>query len=346
MTAQVPRERRIGAIAFAQSNFGPDLISPNFPLLNYEWLVLRCSGTMTISDATGAVINPENPWSIVKGVQCVVTGLTGDTFIDLPMNELRVLTHYVGRRPGRAPLNTPTGITAAAHPFSFEIYLPFSLEDMSNPYRGFFASNRYAQVRLRILWGQATDLVSGTGAFANTVAATTQIEVFGREYSFDPRFELANDLLLHQRVNIKEVSINNVAQTNFDIEIPRTASFLRGILVKQYDFGAVGTATIERPIATLITLEQQVTLLYNDTDRKYEYKFSQVQNQNTEAYRLPLPTGYFFVDLAPGVGADGQGDFSLLQNMLNLQKIVLRVDNNAVANAFLRLTLVKYALSA
>lgn len=340
MTAEVPRERRIGQINFVRNNFGQDLVSPNFPLLDYEWLVLRLSGSVTVSGGTtDGTVGVEAPFSLVKSIQVVVTGLTGDTFVDIPMSELRVITHMIGRRPALEPKFAAPAATVGTNTFFAEVYLPFALEDMSNPYRGFFASNRYGQVRLRIQWGNEEDLING-GDRTEVVDATTLIEVFGREYSYNPTFELANDLLLNQRVFVKDISINNSAQTNFEIEIPRTASFLRGILLKQF----VQT-TFEQPINTLINGDQQVTLLYNDLDRKYEYKWNQLTRQNFEMYRgdFPLVGGlpfYAFLDLSP------RGDFARLQNMLNLQKIAIRVDNNAVANAFLRVVLLKYALSA
>ena len=150
----------------------------------------------------------------------------------------------------------------------------------------------------------------------------------------------------HERTQLNRNSA--AAQTNFDIEIPRTASFLRGILIKQY------TDNPETPIATLISAEQQVTLIYNDNDRKFEFTYQQLVRKNREDYRplnptggpFVFPLGYAFVDLTPGNGVTGKGDFSLLNNMLNFQRMVLRIDNASVANAFVRMTLVKYALSA
>jgi hypothetical protein len=351
MTAPVPRERKVGTIAFANSTFGVDLFGPNggLPLLVYEYWILRLTGTLTISGGTtnGTPV-VENPRTLIKAVQVVVTGLTGDTFIDIPMTDLVILTNFIGRRPGIAPQETAvTSGAIGATNFVGEYYLPFALEDMTNPYRGFFASNRYAQVRLRILWGTTTDLVSGGD---RTLALTvTGVDVWVREYSFDTRFESNTDYLLHQRVNVKQVSINAAAQTNFDIEIPRTASFLRGVLIKQY------TDNPETPITTLIGNEQQVTLIYNDNDRKFEFTWNQLIRKNREDYAplnpaggpFAFPTGYAFVDLTPGEGRGASGgDFSLLNNMLNFQRMVLRIDNSSVANAFVRMTLVKYALSA
>ncbi len=351
MTAPVPRERKIGTIVFANSSFGVDLFGPNggLPLLIFEYWILRLTGTLTISAGTtnGTPVT-ENPRTLIKAVQVVVTGLTGDTFIDIPMTDLVVLTNFIGRRPGIPPFETAvTSGAIGTTNFVGEYYLPFSLDDMSNSYRGFFAANRYAQVRLRILWGTTTDLVSGGD---RTLALTvTQCDVWVKEYSFDNRFETNTNYLLHQRVNVKQVSLNNFAQTNFDIEIPRTASYLRGILIKQY------TDIPETPITTLISGEQQVTLIYNDNDRKFEFTWNQLIRKNREDYApinpaggpFAFPTGYAFVDLTPGSGRDtSKGDFSLLNNMLNFQRMVLRVDNAAIASALIRMTLVKYALSA
>jgi hypothetical protein len=337
MTAQVPRERRVGTIPFVANQFGNDLFGPNggLPLSVYEYFVLRLSGTLTISVATAGALVPEQPRTLIKAVQVVVTGLTGDTFIDIPLTDLVVLSEFVANRPGASPQETPVSAnTVAAYPFSGEYYLPFSLEDMANPYRGFFAANRYAQVRLRIQWGNTTDIVATGGA--TVVLTNTQVDVFVREFSFEPRFETAQDLLLHQRVSVLRTSVNAIAQIGLDIEIPRTASYLRGILFKQY------TDSPEVPITTLLTPTSQVTLLYNDTDRKYETTLSQLLGENKRNYMRTgtFPTGYAFLDLSP------DGDFSLLQNMLNLQKIVLRLDTASVANAFIRTTLVKYAQSA
>jgi hypothetical protein len=337
MTAQVPRERRVGTIPFVANAFGNDLFGPNggLPLSVYEYWILRLSGTFTIAGAVSGALVAENPRTLIKSVQIVVTGLTGDTFVDIPLTDLVVLTEFVNNRPGAAPQETAVTSTAIGSTnFSGEYYVPFALEDMANPYRGFFAANRYAQVRLRIQWGNVND-IAATGASTLTLT-NTQVDLFVREFSFEPRFETAQDLLLHQRVAVLRTSVNAIAQVGLDIEIPRTASYLRGILFKQY------TDTPETPIATLLLPTSQVTLLYNDTDRKYETTLAQLLGENKRNYMRSgaFPTGYAFLDLSP------DGDFSLLQNMLNLQKIVLRLDTASVANAFIRTTLVKYAQSA
>lgn len=337
MTAQVPRERRVGTIPFVANQFGVDLFGPNggLPLAVYEYWILRLSGSFTIAGGPATSLVPENPRTLIKAVQVVVTGLTGDTFIDIPLTDLVVLTEFIQNRPGAAPQETAVSSTAnGTTNFSGEYYLPFSLEDMANPYRGFFASNRYAQVRLRIQWGTTTDIA--TPGAATLTLTNTQVDLFVREFSFEPRFETAQDLLLHQRVAVIRTSVNAIAQLGLDIEIPRTASYLRGILFKQY------TDAPETPISTLILGTSQVTLLYNDTDRKYETTLAQLLGENRRNYlrSTNMPTGYAFLDLSP------DGDFSLLQNMLNLQKMVLRLDTQSIANAFIRTTLVKYAQSA
>lgn len=344
-TANVPRERKIGTIAYVASSFGTDLFGPNggLPLLPYEYWVLRLSGTLTADALADGTIVAENPRTLIKAVQVVVTGLTGDTFIDLPLTDLVVLSHYIGRRPSMAPDEDPVTLTevqiGGAITFYGEYAIPFNLEDMANPYRGMFAANRYAQVRLRVQWGNEVDFIAlsaGTVTLSNT-----KVDVWVREYAFEPRFETATDLLLHQRTTVRRDSINAVVLTDFDVEIPRTAAFLRGILLKQYTSTA---AAPETAISTLLTGEAPITLLYNDTDRKYEFTHDQLRRQNRENYARGgvnnLPTGYTFLDLSP------KGDFSLLQNLLNLQKMVVRVNTASVANAILRTTLVKYAASA
>lgn len=337
MTAAVPRERRVGTILYSKNTYGQDLFGPNggLPLSVLKNYTLRLSGSLTIAGGTtnGTTV-PENPRTLIKAIQIVVTGLTGDTFVDIPLTDLVVMSHYIGRRPGLAPTETPVSSGAAGvYSFLGEYRLPFALEDMSNPYRGFFASNRYAQVRLRILWGSEEDLVSG-GDRTKTVAATTTCDIWQEDFGFDVMFEGKKDYLLHQRVQTKNVTINNVVQTNFEIEIPRTPAFLRGVLLKTM------TDVPETGITTLMGGENQITLMYNDSDRKFEYTWNQLVRKNREDYRISLPTGYVFIDLSP------LGDFSLLQNMLNLNKISLRIDNSAVANAIIRMTLLKYALSA
>lgn len=341
-TAAPPRERKVGSIAYVANDFGVDLFGPNggLPLAPYEYWVLRLSGTLTADALADGTIVPENPRTLIKRVQVIVTGLTGDTFIDIPMTDLVVLTEFVGKRPALAPDEDAVTLAevqaGGAIPFYGEYYLPFALNDMANPYRGFFAANRYAQVRLRVQWGSETSII--TLSAGSVALSATKVDLWVREYAFDPRFETANDLLLHQRVQVAQPSINATALNDYDIEIPRTAAFLRGILLKQF------TDNPETPISTLITGEAPVTLLYNDTDRKFEYTFNQLRRLNREVYCRggvnTFPTGYMFIDLSP------RGDFSLLQNLLNLQKIVVRTNTASVANAVLRATLLKYALSA
>lgn len=337
MTAQVPRERRIATIPFSSGNTA-DIFGPNggLPLLNYEYWLLRLSGSLLIAGGPATSVVAENPRTLIKAVRVIVTGLTGDTFIDIPMTDLVVLSEFIGKRPGAAPQEVAVSSTAnGTTAFSGEYYLPFSLTDMANPYRGFFASNRYAQVRLQILWGTTADMVVAGGATV-TFSVAPQIDVVVREFSFENRFETATDLFLHQRVAVLRTSVNAVAQVGLDIEIPRTAAFLRGILFKQF------TDVPETPISTLILGTSQVTLLFNDTDRKYEYTLAQLTAQNKRNYMRSgtWPTGYHFLDFSP------DGDFSLCQNMLNLQKIVVRMDTASVANAFIRTTLLKYAQAA
>lgn len=342
MTAPVPRERKVGSIAYVANSFGVDLFGPNggLPLLPYERFVLRLSGTLTADATADGTIVPENPRTLIKAVQIVVSGLTGDTFIDVPLTDLVILSHFIQRRPSSPPQEDAVTLAevqaSGAIAFYGEYELPFDLYDMANPYRGMFAANRYAQVKLRIQWGSETDFIT-LSAGAVTLS-NTKVDVWVREYGFEPRFEQANDLLLHQRVAAIRASVNAVALNDFDLEIPRTASYLRGILLSTY------TDNPERKIGTLLTGEAPITLIYNDTDRKFEFTAAQLQRDNANTYARAAstawPTGYYWLDLSPG------GDFSLLQNMLNLQKMVVRVNTASVANAIIRATLVKYALSA
>lgn len=340
MTAPAPRERLLGTVMFANNAYGVDLIgNTTFPLLHYEWLILRLSGSITVSGGTtNGTIGAEAPMSLVKSFQIVVSGLSGDEFINIPLHDLMVLTHYIGRRPRLAPKFAAPTAGVGTNTFYAEIYLPFALEDMSNPYRGFWASNRYSQVRIRVLWGTIDDIISG-GDRAEAVDATTKIDIWGREYSNQLPFATQNDLLLHQRVVQKEVAIN-VTQGEFPIEITRTASFLRGILLKQVTI----VGGVETPSSAMITGEADVIFMTDDSDRKFEYTWNQLIRQNYETYRGDLPTVgglpyYAFLDFSP------RGDFSLLLNMMQYSAMKLKIDVTNTANGFLRLIPVKYALS-
>jgi len=339
MTAPVPREHKIGpAIACVNGVDGQEMTAPEgaFSALHYEKLVLELNGNVIVSGGTAnATVSADAPESIVKRIQIILTGTSGDAFIDIPLTELRYLTHFITRAPGLDNERSAPVASVGTNPFSARVVLPFMLEDMEREakYRGFWASNRFTGVRFKVTWGTIANLMTG-GDRTNTVdPATTSLQLWGKEYSRDSRFAQATDLLLWQRTT-KDFYINNIAQSDFDMEIQRTASWLKGIMIRQMTI----VAGVETALAdTLIRPTDKVTLMFDDSDKKFEFTWSYLKFRNREEQRISLPTGTAWIDLSE------HGDMQLLEMLLNHTKTYVRIDNAAIANGVVRLVTSKYA---
>jgi hypothetical protein len=331
MAAKVPRLRKLGSLAYVKNNFS-EMLSPNlFPQLIYSFLFFRLSGSITTGAGALGTAVAENPYTLIKSIQVKIAGTD---FIDIPATDLRILAHYIGQRPGVAPTSTAVANTASAtQSFKADLMLPFSLTDMhfSGRRRGFFASNRYPTVSLRINWGSEEDLIAAGGYATKAVDAGCVLDVWAEEWSQEPAFESASNLLLHKRGQ-QTVDANGVVLTNYSIELPRDPSLLRGVLIKQF------TDVPETPITTLFTALKAITLRYGKTDRKLEFDYETLQRINTRDYGIALPNGYVFLDLAP------DGDFARLQDTTS-GVFELLVDSASVANAKIRTTFVRYGAS-
>jgi hypothetical protein len=342
--APPPRSRKVGTIGFVNNTFGTDLYGPQggLPLETYSGLIIDLNGTLTIAGGTvDGVPVLENPRTLIKAIQIQVTGLTaGDSFIDVPLTDLVTLSHFIETRPPFFPTESSIQTGAAGtYLFGGKYLLPFIMPDMQNPWKGMFPSGRSGQTKIRVQFGQAEDLVAG-GDRTKTISLC-QVDFWGDDiYSLDPRYDALTGLLLHQRVNLKQISLgaNGTAQTDFDIEIQRTPAFLRGLLLRTMTIDANG---VETPVDTVIRDTDPITMFLNEGERKFEFTGSLVKYRNRKHYNLPrgqdFPLGFYFLDLVPS------GEEGLLINMMNYQTIKVRINNAAIANSAIRVVALKYA---
>jgi len=356
MTAPAPREKRLGTIAFVRNAYGLDLFGPNggLPLLDYEEMWIDMSGTLTITGGTvsGTPVF-ENPLSLYNPEVQLTGAPIGDSFVQIPASDLEVFNMIAqSKLPGCPRPTTAAGglstsisqltpiTTGDVGTYTFRAIqrLPFAMNDLSNPYVSFFPANRYGQVNVRIKWNTEEFLVAG-GSRTKTISSTSAI-IFGREYTFDPDFDLMKGLFLNQRLQVKQPALVNAVQSDQDYEITRTAAFLAKIMIKQYTTDANG---VETPSDAIIRPTDQLILLLNDVDRKFEqFTWEYWREHNRYWYGFELPVGYVVMDMSP------RGDQKVLakMNMMNFSSIKVRANNGAVASSNLRFTVQKLAASA
>lgn len=342
MTAPAPREKRNNSpIAFVSNAYGQDLFGPNgaFELKNYEYLYADLQGTLTITGGTtsGTPVF-YNPKTLIKSIEVKITGSgLPDSFIELPLCDLEFLNYIVERdKEERPPNETPiTSGDVGVYTFRGLYRIPFAQNDMPNPYKFFFNASRFTQTNIRVKFGTVEDLVKG-GDRAKAIS-NCSVSFWMDDYSYEPEFDAAADLMFAQRVQIREIALGGVgSQKNFDIEIIRTPSFLRGVWLYQFQRDGNG---VETPTDQLILDTDQVMLHVNDGDRKYEYTWEQLRDRMRRYYRMnEVPFGYAFLDISP------RGDEGILSkfNMLNFNTIKVRIDNENLPNSVLRVGAFKY----
>ncbi len=341
MTAPVPREKQLATtIPFARNAYGQDLYGPNggLPLMIYEEFYIDVAGTLTIAGGTtDGTVGVENPRTLLKSIEVKLTGSKlSDSYIEIPLSDL-VQLNFIDNRNSQGPAESPIGSGAAGvYTFRGVYKLPFLANDMANPYKYMFTAGRYTGVNVRIKWGTEEDLVQG-GDRTKTISACTAT-IWPREYSFDPRFELANKILFNQRINVKTVAIT-AANTNFEMELQRTAAYLRGILISTFFLDANG---VETPTDTIIRATDPIFLRLNDTDNKFEYTREFLEFRMLNDYDVRLGLGRYFLDISP------RGDEELVSKMmmLNFNTIKVRINNAAPTGPTVALTATTFSAAA
>lgn len=348
MTAPAPREERIGQMSFVQNNYStPDLFGPNggFPQRTYKELILDLQGVLTIAGgAVDGIPVAENPRTLIKGIEVLLTGTSlGDSFISVPLTDLVVLNMIADKNQESDPTETPCATGGVSVTNFRGIYrLPFWLTDMLDKYKTYFVSGRpgISQVNFRIKWGSAEDLVAG-GDRTKTLTATS-VTIYGRDYTGVSFIESRADLLYYQRIAAVTKTLNATAGTDQDVIIPRSNSFLRGLMLKQYTTDANGVETPIEGAGGLLRPTDPIIFILNTLERKYDLTWEQIKDRNLRDYKRPMPLGYAFIDMSP----DGDEAFILPMLMTNYSEIKLRFNNAAVANANLRVTLSKLSYVA
>jgi hypothetical protein len=208
---------------------------------------------------------------------------------------------------------------------------------MQEPKRYYFPMNRYGQVSIRLRFGKNEDIVVG-GDRTKTVTGT--VTFYGVSYSFDSEYDTQQGLFFNQHVAVKQVTINNVAQSDVDYELTRTASFPKVILIKTMTIDANG---VETPTDQLIRPTDQMVVRLNDESSKAENMTAELWRfLNLAQYTRPLPLGYYAIDFSP------TGDESILKRMLmmNFSSFKIRANNGALANAAVRFSINKFSVAA
>jgi len=145
-------------------------------------LVLRLQGTFTTTSAIAAAgIRPGDEWGLIKRVEVEVNG---DVVRSIPGECLRPMQRELGfGKPRLSPAWLPTA-TNTVIAFDSSVVIPYILLGMANPFDTLLDTRTMTSYRLRITWGQITDVVVSTNVTANTVNPT--LETYCLEIQPDP----------------------------------------------------------------------------------------------------------------------------------------------------------------
>jgi hypothetical protein len=343
--AAAPRERLLGSLAYNRNGFS-ELIQGKGGGLSaeiYDYFRLQLVGTEEKNSSLNFTVNDGNPFSLLKSIQ---TRHGSDAWNDISGKDLRQLSHKIHdeyRRAKEAPntvatSNDATSVNPVQDVFSTNLYFPFRLDDMTlaGKRSGAWATNRYgasgaSTPSVRVIFGNETDLTTEAGVVVKHDIINCQINVYGRVWSGDSKFEPAKFLLNSRTTEFYDV--NNTAWKDKKLEIKNRAAKLRGVLLYAY------TDQPETPQTNLIPADAAITLLFNNSDRKYEYTAQYIQELNEANYGARLDDGYYYIDLAE------DGDFGRLQDLSAGTFELVIGKTNAIANAKLRVVSEYYAPS-
>lgn len=333
---------RLGVMNFANNAYTtPDLYGPQGGL-SLKWFqdyFVDVQGTLTIAGGTSdGAPSYFGVRQLIKSLEVKVSGTRlVDSYVELPLVSLVNLNMIQFRGAnGGIPRQTDVNSGAAGvYTFRGVFRLPHFCFDMSNPYKFGFPSNRFNTTSVRIKWGTAEDLIVG-GDRTKTISNCTAT-IIGVDHSGDPDFELMNELMFHQRVQLMVPSIA-ATENNKEFEIVKTNAFLRGLLIEQISTDANG---VETPLDTIIPATNQLILRLNDRTAKFEDStWEYFRYRNEEDYGKALPFNAIFMDFAPN------GDEGLLRQMFmgNYQTIKIRSNVVTQTNGALRISAVKFAV--
>lgn len=193
--------------------------------------------------------------------------------------------------PLAAMLTVPSGITAAGGPYTgqFNIPLPFKEPFADKGDVTMMPTWMYDELTLRVEWGSHAELyVGGSGSVAMSVAPS--VVQAGVEDDFralgDP-FEWGAQLLRSLR-GYKEETVTAVADSEYTIELPRTADY-RSIIIATVDANG-------EPVDTILN---KVTLLVNNNNRQVSnIPRSAIRADNAKIFGVTMPTGYHVLEFA------------------------------------------------
>jgi hypothetical protein len=290
---------------------------------DYESLIIRISGTTTLSVA-GSAVRAEAPLQLLKFISVKANGT------DLLDGVNGMIAHRLGifRRGQLAPLTPQAAATATAQAFAGVVILDRAVIDGIRSKDGNFPSRGLSTFQLELAMGLATDCFTGTPT--GTVTAGT-VEVFAirivEDVGADGRMTLPRVVTKRTQLTRTYASANSNDQIRLN-----TGNIYRGLLIRSYGY----TTANEPSDSGLNNIKVQV-----GNQVIADLTYAALRAMNACDYELSsVPTGYAVLDFMNMGGPAGK-----LSDCLDLragQEAWLFLDANGATNNAVDLCQMEY----
>lgn len=266
--------RRVALINFSEN--GEHLVDiPRVQDINS--IMVRVKGNLVISAAAATSVPSESPAGILKSVSFAANGK--DVLDQIGFKEAS-LGNYARKFINH---NTKPGATVATHPFEAVAYLDRDHVDGIRPKDSAFQAYLTNLLQLRIVTGQASDIVVKGGA---TLALSgVVIEVY-----VDSTNELSQDK--GEAKFVKKVTSQSVkftgANSNYRFRLP-TSNHIRHVVLHVTDD--------DEPTNTLV---DDIELVIDGVDVRHKAGFEATRLKNMKVKDLDsMPDGFAVIDSTP-----------------------------------------------
>jgi hypothetical protein len=254
---------------------------------DYESIVIRFSGTSTLSSA-GSAVRAEAPLQAISWLNLKANGT------DLLDGMSAVMAHRncVLRNGQLPPLSAPSDATAAARTFSGMVVLDRAVIDGIRAKDGNFPSVGLSTFQLEVTAGNATDLFTGTPAGTMTMTVSVSI-VQTEEVAVGGRRSLPRVVTKRSQRTESFASSNSAAQIRLN-----TGTIMRGLLLRAY-----GASTAGEPSNTGLNNVK----VKKGNQILFDLPASTLQGMNQADFNVSTwPTGYYLVDFMTMGGPAGK----------------------------------------
>ena len=254
---------------------------------DYESIIIRFSGTSTLSSA-GSAVRAEAPLQALSFINLKANGTDLlDGVSGIMAHRLAVLRN--GQLP---PLSAPSDATAAARTFSGVVILDRSVIDGIRAKDGNFPSRGLSSFQLELTAGNAADLFTGSPVGTMTMTVSVSV-VQTEEVAVNGKVSLPRVVTKRSQRTETYASSNSAAQIRLN-----TGTLMRGLVLRAYGASTAGEPS-NTGINNVKVQKGNITL--------FDLPGNVLQAMNQADYNVTTwPTGLYLIDFMTMGGPAGK----------------------------------------